>query len=259
MTAWELTNTLAAFLLPPGSLILLIAGGYLLRRAYPRTARTLLVGGLAGLYLVSTPLVVGFLLRQWETPPPLKLVTNTAQAIVVLGAGKYHEAPEYGGDTVSAPTLVRLRYAAHLHRISGLPILVSGGKPDGSAVNEAQTMKQALEQEFMVPVRWVEGGSDNTLQNARLSHRMLRREGIHTIFLVTQAWHMPRARLAFEQSGFRVIAAPTAHATSGPLSILDFVPDARALHASSLLCHEIFGMFWYRLRLLFQAQAREFP
>ncbi|MGE0557060.1 MAG: YdcF family protein [Burkholderiales bacterium] len=258
MTAWELTNTLAAFLLPPGALILLIAGGYLLRRAHPHAARALLVGGLAGLYLVSMPLVAGFLLRNWETPP-VKLILNAGQAIVVLGGGKYPQAPEYAGDTVSGATLVRLRYAAHLHRTSGHPVLVSGGSPDGSTVNEAQTMKQTLEQEFAVPVRWAEGGSDNTLQNARLSYRMLRSEGIHTIFLVTHAWHMPRARLAFEQSGFRVIPAPTAHTTSGPLSILDFIPDARALHASSLFCHEIIGMFWYRLRLLFQAQAREFP
>lgn len=258
MTAWQLTNALAAFLLPPGSLILLIAGGLALRGRHPRTARLLLAGGLAGLYACSMPLTAGFLLRSWETPPA-EIAANAAQAIVVLGGGRYREAPEYGGDTVSAPTLVRLRYAARLQRSSGHPVLVSGGNPDGGAADEAQTMKQVLEQEFAVPVRWTEGGSDNTLQNARFSYRMLRAEGVRTIVLVTHAWHMPRARLAFEQAGFHVIPAPTAHTTRAPLTILDFLPDALALRTSALFCHEIIGMFWYRLRLLFQAQAREFP
>jgi len=258
MTAWQLTNALAAFLLPPGSLILLIAGGLVLHRSRPRTARLLLAAGLAGLYACSMPLTADFLLRNWESPPAV-IAADAAQAIVVLGGGRYREAPEYGADTVSAPTLVRLRYAARLQRSSGHPVLVSGGSPDGGTVDEAQTMKQVLEQEFAVPVRWMEGSSDNTLQNARLSYRMLRAEGIRTIVLVTHAWHMPRARLAFEQSGFRVIPAPTAHTTRTPLTILDFLPDARAMRTSSLFCHEIIGMFWYRLRLLFHAQAREFP
>lgn len=258
MTAWQLTNALAAFLLPPGLLILLIAGGLALRRKRPCTARLLLAGGLAGLYACSMPLTSGFLLRSWETPPA-QIAAHAAQAIVVLGGGRYRQAPEYGSDTVSAATLVRLRYAARLQRSSGHPVLVSGGRPDGGATDEAHTMKQVLEQEFAVPVRWMEGGSGNTLQNARFSYRMLRSEGIRTIILVTHAWHMPRARLAFEQSGFRVIPAPTAHTTRTPLTILDFLPDARALRTSSLFCHEIIGMFWYRLRLLFQAQAREHP
>lgn len=251
MTTWQLTNALAAFLLPPGSLILLILGGLALRRAHPCTGRLLLAGGLSALYVLSMPLAAGLLLRHWEAPP-VPFVPDAAQAIVVLGGGKYPRAPEYDGDTVSGATLVRLRYAARLQRISGHPVLVSGGNPDGGAIVEALAMKKTLEQEFAVPVRWMEGGSDNTLQNARHSYRLLRSEGIQTIHLVTHAWHMPRARLAFEQSGFRVMPAPTAHTTGGPMTLLDFLPDARALHASSLFFHEMIGMFWYRLRLFFQ-------
>ena len=250
MSGWHLTNLLAAFLQPPGSLILLILGGLVLCRARPRGARLLLAGGLAGLYLASMPVVADFLLRLWEAPPAA-IATNEAQAIVVLGGGRHRNAPEYGGDTVSAATLVRLRYAARLQRMTGQPVLVSGGSPDGG-VDEAQTMRQALERDFAVPVRWAESGSDDTLQSARLSRRMLRAEGINTILLVSHASHMPRARLAFERSGFRVIAAPTAHTANKPLSALDFLPDARALRSTSVFFHEIIGMFWYRLRLIAQ-------
>lgn len=250
MSGWHLTQMLAAFLQPPGSLILLILGGLVLYRARPRIARLILAGGLAGLYLASMPVVADFLLRHWEAPPA-GMTAERAQAIVVLGGGRYRNASEYGGDTVSAATLVRLRYAARLQRMTGYPVLVSGGSPDGG-IDEAQTMRQALEQDFAVPVRWAETGSDDTWQNARLSRRLLQSEGIGTILLVTHAWHMPRARLAFEQSGFRVIPAPTAHTENKSLSILDFMPDARALRSSSLYFHEIIGMFWYRLRLMLQ-------
>ncbi len=258
MLSWQLTNALVAFLLPPGLLILLLAGGLLLRRARPRTASVLFASGLGGLYLLSMPLMANWLIALWEAPPEI-VIARDAQAIVVLGGGRYLQAPEYGGDTVAAETLVRLRYTAHLQRSTGLPVLVSGGRPDGGETSEASAMSRVLEQDFAVTVRWQEGDSDNTLQNARYSRRLLGAQDIANVILVTHAWHMPRARYAFEQSGFRIIPAPTGHVTWGPLTVLDFLPDARALRKSAWFFHEMIGLFWYRLRLLFQAEAREYP
>ena len=126
MHSWQLTNALAALLIPPGLLIVLMAGGLALRGRYPRLGYLLLVGGLAGLYVCSTPITAHFLLRHWEGAPTTTEAISTAQVIIVLGGGKYPQAPEYGGDTVAGSTLVRLRYAAHLHRLTGRPIMVSG-------------------------------------------------------------------------------------------------------------------------------------
>jgi len=111
-------------------------------------------------------------------------------------------------------------------------------------------MQRTLQNEFSVPVRWVESGSVNTLENARLSHRMLAAENIRTVYLVTHAWHMPRARLAFESAGFEVIPAATGYTTRYRLTIPDFLPSARALHSSALFFHELIGIVWYRLRLI---------
>lgn len=253
MFSWLLTNAVTALLIPPGLLIVVLAAGLALRHRRPRTSGVLLVAGTAGLYLLSMPLTGTFLLQRWETPPGEVEQATAAQAIVVLGGGKYAQAPEYGGDTVSTMGLVRLRYAAVLHRRTSLPVLISGGSPEGSPVDEAQAMRQVLEQDFAVPVRWREGGSANTLENARLTHRVLQAEGIRRICLVTHAWHMPRARLAFEHAGFEVIAAPTAHATRYRLTVLDLLPDPAALRDSALFFHEVIGTVWYRLRLLAQA------
>ncbi len=251
MLSWQLTNTLAALFLPPGILILLMAWGLALRRTRPRLGPGLFAGGLAVLYALSMPLAANFLLSQWENSPR-NGPTSDAAAIVVLGGGKSHDAPEYGNDTVLGATLVRLRYAAHLQRLTGHPILVSGGSPEGSPLSEAELMQRALQNEFGVPVRWAEGASANTLENARFSYRMLAAEDIRTILLVTHAWHMPRARLAFEAAGFKVIPAATGYTRRYRLTVLDFLPDARALRDSALFFHEIMGIVWYRLRLFLQ-------
>jgi uncharacterized SAM-binding protein YcdF (DUF218 family) len=248
MLSWQLTNTLVALLLPPGVLILVMAGGLALRQTRPRLGTNLVSGGLAALYVLSMPLTAHFLLAFWEHQPSAT-TTGSAAAIVVLGGSKSHDAPEYGGDTVHGATLLRLRYAAHLHRRTGLPILVSGGSPEGSAQSEAELMQRTLQNEFSVPVRWIEGRSANTLENARLSYRMLAAENIHSIHLVTHAWHMPRAQFVFEAAGFRVIPAATGYTTRYRLTVLEFLPSARALRDSALFFHEVIGIVWYRLRL----------
>lgn len=253
MLSWQLTNAVTALLIPPGLLILALAAGLAVLRGHPRTGRGLITGSTIGLYVLAMPITATFLLQQWEAPVLDAELLKKAQAIVVIGGGKYAQAPEYGGDTVAAMTLVRLRYAAVLQRRTGLPVLVSGGSPEGSITDEASTMRRTLEQEFAVPVRWSEGHSANTLENARLTRELLRKDGIRRIGLVTHAWHMPRARLAFEHAGFEVVSAPTAHATRHPLALTHFLPDASALLDSALFFREVIGTVWYRLRLLVQA------
>ena len=110
-------------------------------------------------------------------------------------------------------------------------------------------MKQVLEREFQVPVTWVEETSKNTLENARASLHVLGPAGIKRIYLVTHAWHMPRARYAFETAGFSVIPAPTGYAIVPRPGVLSFMPNAQALLHSSWFFHEVLGIGWYHLRV----------
>jgi uncharacterized SAM-binding protein YcdF (DUF218 family) len=246
---WLITNSIAAWLLPPGSLLLLAAIGAIVARRRRRAGRALVALSLVALYAASTPFVADALIRMLEPAQRDPLADNSGQAIVALGGGIYSAAPEYGRDTVSTYTLTRLRYVAHLRRFVKRPVLVTGGAPQGNAVSEAELMKRVLEEEFGVPVQWVEKASRNTLENARLSYRMLAPSGIRTIYLVTDAWHMPRARLAFERSGFTVIPAGTGYSTRARLTLLDFLPNASALLDSSQFFHEVIGIGWYHLRI----------
>lgn len=234
--------------MPPGCLLLLACWGWWIQRRHPRTGKSIIVLAFLGLYALSTPYIGDSLLKAAEAPAGNPLEDRSGQAIVVLGGGKYYAAPEYGGDTVNASTLARLRYGARLQRALDQPILVAGGSPESSATGEAWAMKTVLAKEFGVPVAWVEERSHTTLENARMAYIMLSVAGVRTIYLVTHAWHMPRARLAFEHAGFTVIPAPTMYATRFRLTALDFLPRADALHDSSRFIHETIGIAWYRLK-----------
>jgi uncharacterized SAM-binding protein YcdF (DUF218 family) len=245
--AWILLKWLKAALLPPLSLILLMSAGLVLLRSRPKTGKALVATGLVLLYALSTGLVAGALTRLLEVPPlPADADLSNVGAIVVLGAGRYRDAPEYGGDTASSLALERLRYGAWMARRTALPILVAGGAPDGGEP-EAHFMKRILEEEFGVAVRWVEDRSFNTRENAQNSAAILRAAGVQRVLLITHAWHMPRAKAAFEAAGIAVVPAGTRFASGNEPLALRLLPDASHLHQSTFVLHEIIGLLGYRL------------
>lgn len=245
--ARHIYQILKAFLVPPANLIVLALVGLLLSRPRRRWAAAVAFAALAALYAFSTPLVSAWMLRSLEDAPALSRPSaDGAQAIVVLSAGADLEAPEYGGPTVDALALQRLRYAARLARATGLPILASGGPVSGIDGSLADLMARALEEDFGVAPRWLEERSADTRQNAAFSAAILHPAGIERIYLVTHAWHMPRARAAFEAAGLAVTPAPTAF-TEAPRLRYALVPSVSALKRSYYALHEMAGRLWYRL------------
>lgn len=248
-TAWLITNLLAAFLLPPLNLLLVGLLGFALLRRRRALGRALLVTSLAGLWLLSTPYVAEHLLQGVSVPPSVPK-GNEAEAIVILGGGSNTHAPEYGGDTMSSYTAARVRYGARLARLTGKPVLVSGGTLAGSR-SEGEIMRAALEGEYGIPVRWVEECSSNTWENARQSAEILRGAGIRRIYLVSHAWHLKRAIPQFERAGLTVVPAGTGFPEPDIRQPLDLLPSARGLMGSYLAMHEGIGLIWYRMRNLF--------
>jgi uncharacterized SAM-binding protein YcdF (DUF218 family) len=247
--SWFSTNLLAAFLLPPLNLLLLGTAGLLLLRRNARLGKILIAIGFAGIYALSTPYLSTYLLEALETTPALNLRNPPpADAIVVLGGGTYFDAPEYDGDTVSQLELERLRYAARVQRATNKPLLVTGGNPAGGTP-EGILMQETLTKDFDTPVRWVETRSNNTWENALYSYRLIGKTH-RRIFLVTHAWHMPRAKGAFEQAGFMVVAAPTGFSRIRDIGIFDFVPQSKGLQNSYYALHEYIGLVWYMIREL---------
>ncbi|UCH53320.1 MAG: YdcF family protein [Pseudomonadota bacterium] len=240
---------------PPGLILLVALIGYLIQIRWLWTGNIIVAVSLCSLLVLSLPRTGQQLLRALEAdyrPLPTLSADEArakAGAIVVLAGGRYSEAPEYGGvDTVSPLTLERLRYGAHLHRTTRLPILVSGGSVQGEQPPEASLMQQTLERDYQVKPRWIEDRSRNTLENAQYTKALLDEAGVRRIFLVTHAWHMRRASWAFQNMGFIVTEAPMGFARLRPAerSLLGYFPLAHGLTMSSRALHEEIGWLWYR-------------
>jgi uncharacterized SAM-binding protein YcdF (DUF218 family) len=238
---------LAHLALPPTVLLLTALAGSLYARRRPMAGGTIAVASVAALLLLSTTWVAQILIRSVEPLPLTAGQRSGAQAIVILGGGRVHASPEFGGDTVSFSTLRRLRYGAILARETNLPVLVSGGNPDRAEQPEARLMQVALERDFGVQARWVEDGSDTTLDNARLSAALLAPTGIRNVLLVTDAYHMNRSMQAFEAAGLAPIAAPTGYADRRAFHAQHLVPNVDALRISNLALREWAAGLWYRL------------
>jgi uncharacterized SAM-binding protein YcdF (DUF218 family) len=237
-------------LLPPGNLICLLLAALLLWWRRPRLAAWLAGLAVLLLYLFSIPIFANAAIRTLEVKPldPGILTGRSDAAIVVLSADLVRDQPEYGGATIGGYTLERMRYAARLHRATGLPILVSGGVLHDDAPPIAVLMKESFETDFAVPVRWVEAQSRTTFENAIDSVALLRRDGIRTAVIVTHSWHMRRALDAFAATGIDCIAAPTVF--TPPLTrpeLRDFLPRASALGGTYFALHEWVGRGWYAL------------
>src|SRR5512139_3738887 len=248
MNAWLATNLVAIALLPPLSLVILLTAGLALRRR-PRLGTSLIVQATGALYALSTPWVGGVLLKSLEISAPLTAAQlQGADAIVVLGGGRLLDAAEYGGDTLKGTSLERLRYGVRLHRASGLPLLVTGGKPDGGTLSEGRLMQHVLQQEYGVSPRWVEDRAETTWDNARLSAPLLKKDGVRRVALVTHAWHLRRAVPLFEAQGLEVVPAGIQISRTRIEDAFDLLPTPAGLRDSTFALHEWLGILWYKLR-----------
>lgn len=248
---------LKSLLLPPACFLVVFLAALVLRRWSPRLGRAALWSLLAIVYLATTPFVAGELMAPLQCCQPVdpENPDPRASAIVVLGAGIYFSAPEYwskeappfGVDVANSLSLERVAYAAYLARATSRPILLSGGTSDPATHRTiAEAMGLTLSRNFGLTARWVEKQSTTTLSNAAYSAQILRKEGITRIYLVTHAWHMRRALIAFEGTGLEVVPAPTAFVSRSGLELADFVPSARALLLTYYAAHEWLGIIWYR-------------
>lgn len=233
---------LSATILPPFSLILLGLAGLWISRRHSKFGGLITLTAILLMALLSTPFIATNLMRtlEWYQPISPDALSET-QAIVILGGGNNHNAPEYGGATVGAATLERIRYGVHIQRISGLPILVTGGSPFGGAV-EAEVMRDSIERDFAGKVRWMESTSRDTAENASLSAALLREAGISHIVLVSHAWHLPRAIKLFQESGLETTPAPTSFTSLPNNNVLMFIPKAESLSSSSRAIQEWIGI-----------------
>ncbi len=249
-----ITRIIENLILPPGLNIMMVFLGLVLVRRFYRTGVLLVMFSFFTLIILSMPITAQLLNypnKDIHAITDAALTKTKAKAIIVLGGGRYSNAPEFKRDTVSNATLVRIRYGAYLHRKSKLPLLVTGGNVyNDKGLSEAKLMQQSLKNDFNVTTKWLEEKSKNTKENAQFSFELLKSHNISNIILVTDASHIKRSETIFKQVGFTVTTAPLNFDTTYKNSpiILSFIPQADGLRKSQSVLREYLGQLWYWLR-----------
>lgn len=245
----SLNQFAVALVVPPLILVPIALGGAIVGWRFRRTGLTIATIATFFLLLLAMPAVGGSLLSSLERGLPLTPPAgDPPQAIVILAGDAGHRAGPLI-EAIGPLTLERLVAGARLYRRVHLPILVTGGRteprPDPSL---AARMAHILRRDFGVPVRWEEQRSKNTCQNAAFSARILRQNGIHSIYVVTHAWHMRRALFCFRHYGMVVTAAPVTPNRAPTPILSDFAPSMHGWLDSYYGFHEWIGLLWYHLR-----------
>ena len=228
----------------------IVAAGISIPARFKYTRRVAILFGLFIYFTLATPFLSTRLITALQSQVQSNILSARIKpaVIVVLGGDLRHRSPDYGGDTVGTLSLERIRFGAKLHRQTALPIMTTGGKIGDSQKTVAAVMAEALKDSFKVPVKFVEENSRNTYENAQFSAELLNRNGINAVFLVTHAWHMPRALEAFRHAGLTAIPRGTGWVVPGPgLSVSDFIPNSGALRNTAYALHELVGRFWYHV------------
>ena len=271
--AWAIRNSIAELLMPPGIWIVLAGCAILFFRNMPKLKISVIIFSLGMIWITSTTAFSQWFFQvsdhwmQWPTPlqfselakqedslknPQSNMIKNN-QAIVILGGGiraGAKEIPEYHNQDVSPEAITRLRTGARLAKVTLLPILVTGGRPDKvkpDDLPEGGLMAMILEKELQTPVKWIEDQSNTTQENAKFSAKILKQNQIDTIFLVTHVTHMPRSKMIFEKEELKVIPVPLGYYFKDPLTPLDYFPKGDGLAKTREIWHEILGQVWYKI------------
>jgi len=251
-----IAKVLAPLTYPLGmSSLLWVAGALLYWRGQVAWSRRCCVGGIALVLVFSNPLVgdafLGSLEDDFEIRPAESL--PRADAIVVLG-GVTSPAITPRVTVEVGDAFDRLLHGIRLWRAGRAPVIVlsGGGIPSlvGSDVPEAERLRILAEEQGVDPAALLlEVKSRNTHENAVFTAQILRQRGLRSTILVTSAAHMWRAQAVFAKQGLAPFPAPTdVRVTPKPLTLVQLLPNADALRASSMAMKEYVGFLAYWLR-----------
>ena len=251
-----LSKILPLFVMPLGvTLVLLLVALILLKKGKQSLGRAFVLLSFIYLYVMATPIVGKGLYGRVESnypPIPVDRVPN-ANCMIVLGGVVEAPAPPRI-DIEFNDSVDRVHKAAELFHAGKAPyVVVTGGNQPWSTVrtSEAELIRDLLVK-WKVPeeVIMLEASSRNTRENALYTKNLLDSIHCENSLLITSAAHMPRSVAAFRSVGIDAtpVSTDVRVADTDRLTVMDFLPSAKALKMSSDALREIVGQWVYELR-----------
>ena len=209
-----------------------------------RTGKIILLFSVSLYCLLSISPIADLIIYPLESafPAPTGEQFGSTNRIVILAGG---------GETniFRASEALKIYFSRPAEIRPSLQVIISGTNPlQPETNNEARIIETFLIERGMDPVNLtVEDKSRNTLENAVNAQKLI---GQETFFLITSAYHLPRAMWVFRAAGENPIAIPTDPKIKfGRYNLFDWLPSAKNIEKVDLAAHEYFGIIYYRLKL----------
>jgi len=246
---FPIAKILMSLILPPASLAILMAVGFVITKFRRVLGRFLIVTSFLLLYLLSISPVSDFLLKPLEKSAAHDDAKHeNIDAIVVLGGG-VRDLSWLGLESQpSEMSLVRLVAGVKLYKELHIPLVIIGGNgnPFEQEVKEAEAMAR-IAKGIGVPDKDIitENAPRNTLESASAAKKLIKG---NRIILVTSAFHMKRSSAMFRKQGFDVVTAVAGYRSEQRgFSLYSCIPRAGSLHDSSAVLAEYLSLFLYTL------------
>lgn len=243
-----LHKLLPVFLLPSGMFCLLLVFALISKKwRWSLVAVTLTL-----FYLASTDYVAGALAGRLENRyPPLTIAGCPPEdAVIVLGGvlnGNRQglDFPSFGPAVnrfMAGVALMRAGKAGYIvFSRASIPSL--GPHATEGDILRTQAIAAGVPPEKIVLTPLVR----DTADEAGAAAELCREHGWKHVLLVTSAWHMPRAAWLFQRAGVNFTPFPVDYQTDPqrPLTLLNFLPNARALEMTEWAIREDYGLVYY--------------
>jgi uncharacterized SAM-binding protein YcdF (DUF218 family) len=231
-------------------LFLLIASLLLAWRRRARAARRTMVAATLLLAFVGVVAVPQVILQQLEDAyPPTARSPAEFEGLLVPGGGlDGGQRPFERGQTSLNEAAERVTIAVALaRRFPHLKVVLTGygGVGEPAQLSEAAGTKKFFEEQGVSTAHLlVEPSARNTAENAENARALPGVDPSKPWLLVTSAWSMPRALLAFRKAGWNVEPFPVDYRTGTTISYFVYsIADGSAAWSRAL--HELLGMGWY--------------
>lgn len=248
MLSFTIKKWLGALLQPlPLILILLLITLFLFLRGKKRLAIGLQSVAIILLIAVTTPPLANYSAKTIEANIVQFDNAKALDYIVVLGCGHVNDRRIPITSQVNSCSLYRVSEGIRIFQSHPNAKLVFTGYGGNQPMSNAETNKE-LAMALGVPDYRILTYSTpkDTREEVQVLTPILKGK---QFALVTEASHMPRALVYFEQQGLAPIPAPTAHLyrEEGPLLSYQYLPDADYLHKTERALYEYIGQLWQKL------------